>query len=483
MRWLLLACVLLVVQHGVAAETVLAELDSARLGPQRTAMVAGLVDRLRQRAWQVSVVDDDGIPAGWQATRGGIHLRIMAAPPAADLWVLPPDWIGLRRPSGDPWRLELVRRGGLLMALTRTEPSVQLRQRLQELLPDDGVEALQWRRQILPSTPEQTAAYDRAAQALIARFCPDSASLVTAIDSFLELGIPAPTVYAAAARSAERSVVKAGIAALGELGGAEACDLLLAVLAREDDDPATRFQQPRAAWALARIAEPRCGPALLASLRHLRDGDTVRAVVEALERSEHRPAADAILALLAAASRRQQQGDYAKALATLRHEAALPLLRRICGDAPITGETLVRLRAEGAPDRQPEVALLRLAAPWGPLAGGVRLLLVPCARTVVGRGSAVVLLIENQGAEERDAIPYLGGEGGTALIIDGVRHAVEPGSFCGSFTIQQHGTWVHVCPLDALITTPGSHRISYHTSGATSNEVVIDVVPAPVRRR
>ncbi len=463
------------------------ELDATRLGPERTAVLAQVIERMRLRLWTVEVIADDGIPTGWHAFSGGIHLRAMSIiPPASECWVLPGEWIGIQEPVPEGRSYELIRRSDVVIALRAPDSQGRLQGLLTELFPGP-LENESHEQTAAQRTPEQAAASDRVAQDLIARFCPDGPNVRAAIDSLSELRIPAATVFADGVRSTDAAVVDSAIRALGELGGAHATTLLLPELLRAEDTRTAIWRKRNAAQALLQIADSTCGPALLAALPQVQDVETKMDVVEALERIEYQSAGDAVLALFAQATTQRQQAHYAKALASLRHAAAIPLLRQKYGDAPLTGTSLFKLREPsvmgggvlgGVLDRRPEIALLRLTAPWGEPVDGIRLLLVPLDHTDVGRNCRIALVIENHSAKERHAVGYLANG---VLIIDGVRHSAAPGGFEGAFSIGQHGVWLDDCGLKPFITTPGTYRIQFSTGNATSNEVLVEVSAAPLR--
>ncbi len=478
-------CLLLVmtILPAAWAETVL---DPTRIGPQRTAVLTQVLERMRLRLWSAEVIADNGIPSGWRSFSGGLHLRSMSIiPPAVDWWVLPPDWIGIRQPGSDSDDYTLIRRHDLLIVIGAPIDQQRLHGLLSELLPgspsDEHAAQVDAHR-----TPEQSAASDHMAQDLVARFCPDPANIRAAIDSLNDLRIPAHTVFADGVRSDDPAVVQSAIAALGDLGGTPAVNLLLPELLRAEDAPRDVNRKRSTARALLQIADPTSGPALLANLAQVHDEEARMDVAETLERIEYRPAGDALLALCSQASRPYPRGRYAKILASLRHEAAIPLLRQLCGDAGITGATLTGLIRPSVLgdnlDHRPEIALLRLTAPWGPAADGVRLLLVPFPHTTIRRDCRIALLIENQSTEDRSATGFLSGG---MITIDGVPHVAAPSNVEGCFTFSHHGTWLEVIDLSRFITTPGTYRISYRTGRAVSNAVQLDIAapPGPRPRR
>lgn len=467
-----------------AGETHPTTLDPTRLGPERTALLSEVIERMRLRLWTVSVVADDGIPTGWHALNGGIHLRAMSViPPAGELWVLPPDWIGIQQPGPEEADYELIRRSDVVILLRAPESQQRLQVMLRELLPgplsDESPEQTAARR-----TPDQVAASDRMAQDLVAQFCQDGPSLRAAINSLSDLRVPAATVFADGVRSTDATAVHAAFQALGELGGSHATTLLLPELLRAEDSRTAVVRKSNAAHALLRIADPASGPALLAALPQVHDHGALLDVVETLERIEYRPAGDAILTLLKQTTARYPHGRYLKAVASLRHEPAIPLLRQWCGDAPLTGTSLFRLREPGVMgatlDRRPEIALLRLTAPWGEPVDGIRLLLMPMDHTDVDRNCRIALVIENLSTKESNAVRYLV-DG--VLTINGVRHSAAPKGFMGAFPIAHHGIWLDDCDLKPFITTPGTYRISYSTHHAVSNEVLVEVHAAPTRAK
>ena len=454
-------------------------LDPTRLGPARTAILAQVIERMRLRLWTVEVIADDGIPSGWHAFSGGIHLRAMSIiPPAGECWVLPADWIGIEQASAEAQSYELIRRSDVVIALRAPDSQGRLQSLLTELFP--GPLASESRKQTAAQrTPEQAVASERMAQDLIAQFCKDGPSLRAAIDSLSELRIPADTVFADGVRSTDATVVNSAIQALAERGGTHAATLLLPELLRAEDTHTAVWRKRNAAQALLHIADSTCGPALLAALPQVQDPEAKMDVVETLERIEYHLAGGAVLALLAQATTQRQQAHYAKALASLRHAAAIPLLRQKYGDAPLTGTSLFKLREPsvmGATlDRRSEIALLRLTAPWGEPVGGIRLLLVPMEHTDVGRNCRIALVIENQSAKEQCAVSHLA-DG--VLTINGVRHSTAPGGCEGTFPIAHHGVWLDSGDLKPFITTPGTYRIQFSTGKATSNEVLVTVEAA-----
>ncbi len=439
--------------------------------------VEAFVARLSGRPWSQTVVADDGIPATWQALRGGVHLRIMSVPPVRDLWVLPADWVGFQAVAVP---FDLMRRDGVLIAMRAEERPSHVRELLDGLPGEGGrVLAAHVPQEAPPfATPASAAAADRHASELCARQVTTAVGRGAAITSFAALDIPAVTVFTQTVRDEDLQAATAAISILAHHGGDAAVAALLPTLGLMELTQDGIVRQREVAWGLAQIATPECGPVLLDDFAHLQDSETRESVVQALERIAYQPAAPAVLRMLEKTEDPYLQARYAKVLASLRYAPAVPAVARICRSAHPDADILMWDKHWLGGER-PEIALLRLTASWGQPTAGVRLLLLPYARTVSGKGCRIALLIENLGGREADAMRFMQGCGDSAFVIDGVDHPDTGAAFDGCFTIRQHGTWVEVCTLAAAAIKPGRHRLSYHAGVAVANEVVIDVVAAP----
>src|SRR5262249_7707905 len=118
---------------------------------------------------------------------------------------------------------------------------------------------------------------------------------------------------------------------------------------------------------------------------------------------------------------------YAKVLATLRYKEAAPAIQRLCKTTAFTADWIFAVQAEGYLSWGPEIAFLRLTAPWGRATDGIRLLLLPPDYSG-SRPTQTAVVIENVGNSDQ---PILGaggtvfvdgkdyGESGSTAIIDG----------------------------------------------------------------
>jgi hypothetical protein len=469
-----------VARDACAGEGPVPGLDPTRLGPQRTEALGRIIERLRHDGWTVIAIADDGIPTDWRSLNGGIHLRVMTMPPAVDLWVLPPDWLGIRPSSAGGGNQDVLRRGGLLFVMGPYEQCQAIRRPLHEMLADEALEPgppaphRPSPSRVAGFSAEQVAACDAAAHGLISRFCVGDREVADAVDSLGRLGIPAATVFTEAVRAEYWLTAHAGIRGLIGIGGDAAFTTLLEVLDHEETDRYRLILQQTAAQGVSMLAESGDGPLLLGCLLHRHHTSTIDSLVGALERIEYRPAGAAMLALWQERADPRAHGGYARALATLGHVAAIPGLRRVCGDAPITADSLFASR--GGHDDLPELALLRLAGDWGEPVAGVRLMLLPFARTVTGTRCSIALLIENLGTADINATDYMPESGASTITIDGIAHRLEGGAFEGCFTVHPHATWLDACALGELITAPGTHRIRYNVGALASNEVTVEVL-------
>jgi hypothetical protein len=447
------------------------EWDDTRLGRQGSQALAALVAQQRQQGMPVVVVADDGIPPGWQAAAAGVHLRLTGSPLPVEVWAVSRDWIGLRTAIDPRAPFTWVWNDDLVLGVATADTHTRAWAVCEAALPGAVATMPPLRIAFRACSDAQVTAFDDAAAALVERCCRDESQRHAALLSFTALGIPAPRYFTRMLGATDPRTAQAAATALAHLDSPLADGLLLQVLARTEP-AATRTEQRLAAFALAGTATAEQGPELLAAFERSTDPDTADWLVRALQHAGYQPAGAAILARAQRAARNAVGNHCFAALGSLRYEPALPVLAAFSGEIPITGDTLCALAAAGDLSGRAETAWLRIAATWGAPADGFRLLLMPKARTTVGKDCHVVLLFENLTRESHDMIEQLMQ---WTITIDGVPHAGQAGGFSGNFSLAPHGVWFSVCDLGTLITRPGTYRITYRARTAVSNEVTLVV--------
>jgi hypothetical protein len=445
-------------------------------------------------AWTVSPGPLGQIPDGWRSLDA--RTFPVEGRNGADtfrVWFVAPDWIGIR-PESMPGGA-IVWSGIGADEQTRKYKAITAR----VPIPDDYAKL----RQVpayaalsaigMASSPSAIAGngrmgvelfadradeLDEQTQALVRRFCTTRACSDEAVDSLIALGVPARTLTLDCAEHGSGRAQANCAALLGFWHTRVGLPVLQSVVA----NPATSAEARRsAAFALWQIADPSSGPALARALQVTRpaDREAARTITMAIERVRHQPAAPDVLARLEFENEPFWKMTYAKALASLRHAAAVPAIEKLCETTTITAEWLIAKSLNGSQDSRPELALLRITAPWGRPERGLRLLIVAPDRPV-DRRLRFASLIENVGDSEMPELRHRPG----VWIVDGQEYSsVDTVKWDGTMNVHPNEVDVRAVDLSNVraLSTPGTHSVQYRLLGATSNIVTVTVPQASAR--
>jgi hypothetical protein len=267
-----------------AAIAVATDQARARLGQPTVDLLSGIARRLRLRLWDIEVIDDDGVPAGWRALSGGLHLRLGQVGQTTDVWVLPDDWIGVCEvgdPASPPTRIVTV---------TDMRCAVQQGTLSQHFVDTFLVHQVhptgRWRpvqhTPPYPWTPEQIVHSTARAREMITRLCHDSPCLVAGINSLASLGVPAQPLYQEFALDGDDQVRSAAISALEQLPDATTAHFLGALLNHEKTGVNHDAILRAIVDALRTLRDPASTPDLLTAMDHINHAELLVDVVRTL---------------------------------------------------------------------------------------------------------------------------------------------------------------------------------------------------------
>ena len=305
---------------------------------------------------------------------------------------------------------------------------------------------------------------NRKAEQLIEQFCKDQASRDQATLSLIVLGVPAKNVIRRCALEGKGRPRESCVSALGYFGGKDSVATLCQVL---EDSQSSEICQRYAAWCLTRIADPAAAPVLVKAFDRAANWETADHIAKALERVRYASAAPKILERM----ERQPCAEFAKVLASLRYNKAIPAIEKICKVKQFTAEWALTTWQSNYLGSVPEIALLRLTGQWGQPADGVRLLLLPPEKLMTGKRWQVALLVENAGDMDLMIPEYLCGQ----LVVNGTAHKVGPSGWNGMANLNVNDVWVYPYDLSELLQQPGRNEIRYEVGHARSNTLVLDV--------
>jgi len=386
-------------------------------------------------------------------------------------WFLPRDWLGIRQVRAN--RLRLVYWEGVLMdrdfkAITNTD-QVPVQQAIQRL--DMSTPSLVnggWH-EAQTLFGDRIPEIDSRAQSLVNRFCNDRPCKDEAAYSLIVLGIPARTVTLDCGEHATEDAQGFCVSALGYFGGRDSVRVLGDLIS----NPLTSSGvQKYAAMSLNSIADVSSGPALLRALSVISSPEATEQVVEALGRIRYELAAPAILSRMQEeAPDAPQQAYYARALASLHYQPAVPIIEKLCKNPTFYGGWLLKEQQVQYLGWVPEIALMRLTASWGTPSDGIRLLLLP-SESPTPRQIQVIAVIENVGDHDLD---ILGPPGGN-VIVDGTRYErSDPAIMDGNTALRVNDVAPHAIDLSSLITSGGTHYVEYQLRAAKSNRLTLQV--------
>jgi len=434
-----------------------------------------IVERLRSvlpPGWTITQTAMNRTPDDWYTLDNrGFEIDGKNGEHVFQLWFLPKDWLGIRQTR--PNRLRLVYWEGVLVGqdfktITNTDqaPVQEALQRLSMSTPSlvNGG----WHlaeivfKDRLPQVDSQT-------QALVSRYCKDKPCRDEAAYSLIVLGVPAHSITLDCAEHAMGKAQEFCVSALGYWKGSQSVRVLNDVVS----NPASSSRvQKYAAIALEWIADPSSGPALLKSLRTISFSEAAAQVAEALGRIHYELAAPEILARMAREPHDAfRQAQYAKALASLRYKPAVPAIEQLCKTTTFSADWILQQQRDTYIGWLPEIALMRLIAPWGRPANGIRLLLLPPESSALPGPIRVAAAIENEGDRDLDILGTPGD-----VIVDGKTYDhTDPVMMDGNYTLRVNDVDVHAIDLSGLIANPGLHRIEYRRGTTTSNQLTLQI--------
>jgi hypothetical protein len=149
----------------------------------------------------------------------------------------------------------------------------------------------------------------------------------------------------------------------------------------------------------------------------------------------------------------------------------VPTIEKLCKNPIVYGDWFLEKQQCQYLGWVPEIALMRLTAPWGPPSNGVRLLLLP-SKGAEPDQIRVVAVIENVGDREADLLGPPDGD----LIVDGTRfQRKDPVIMDGVTALGVNDVAAHAIDLSGLITGGGMHHVEYRLGTAKSNQLILQV--------
>jgi len=389
------------------------------------------------------------------------------------IWFVPKDWLGIRQSRAN--RTRLVYWEGVLMGqgfktITNTDQAPVLEALLKlgmhtpSLVNGGWYEAEKLFR-------DRMSEVDSRAQKLVSRFCKDQSCRDEAAYSLIVLGVPARTITLDCAEHAKREDAQGFcVSALGYLGGADSVRTLGKVISNPLTSPAA---QNYAAMSLNLIADPSAGPALLKALLAISWPEAAAQAAEALGRIHYESAAPEILSRMKKEPLDGfQQAYYARALASLRYQPAVPTIEKLCNTTKFSGDWLLKEQEGRYLGAVPEIALLRLSASWGAPSDGIRLLLLPSEISAMPGQVRAVAVIENVGDRDRD----ISGLPDGYVIVDGARYQQNVFMVLdGPITLRVNDVKAVEIDLSGLIVDAGPHRVESRLGTANSNQLTLGV--------
>jgi hypothetical protein len=385
------------------------------------------------------------------------------------VWFLPKDWLGIRQIRAT--RLRLVYWEGVLMgrdfkAITNTD-EIPVQEAIQQLdmstpsLVNSGWHDAQ------ALFADRMNEIDSRAQSLVNHFCSDRPCKDEAAYSLIVLGVPARSVALDCAEHATANAQGFCVSSLGYFGGQDSVQVLSSVISNPLTPPQV---QKYAAMSLNSIADASSGPALLKALNMISWPEASEQAVEALGRIRYEPAAPAILSRMQKEPpEAPQQAYYARALASLHYQPAVPTIEKLCKNPIVNGDWFLEKQQVQYLGWVPEIALMRLTAPWGSPSNGIRLLLLPSKGSSSDQ-NRVVAVIENVGDRAAEILGPPGGD----LIVDGIRYQHrDPVIMDGIITLGVNDVAAHAIDLSGLITGGGTHHVEYQLRTAKSNQLTL----------
>jgi hypothetical protein len=467
-RWVVVLLLL------VARLETTAQVPAAWITNSQQEQIIKRVRNVLPRDWTITRTALNRTPDDWYTFDSrGFEVDGKNAEHTFQIWFLPKDWLGIRQ--NVPNRTRTVYWEGVLIGrefktITNTD-QVSIQKALQGLdmhtpsLVNGGWDEAQ------ELFKGRISEVDSRTKGLAVYFCKERSCVDEAAYSLIALGIPSPTLTLDCAEHGRESARGFCVSALGYIGGQESVRVLSDVIS----DPSTSPQiQKYAAMSLNRIADPSSGPALLTALRTISWPEAAEQTAEALGTIRYEAAAPEILSRMKKEPRdARQQVYYARALASLRYKPAVPDIEQLCKTTKFSGDWILKEQQHEYLGWVPEIALMRLTAPWGQPYGNVRLLLLPSENPAMGNQIRVVVVVENVGDRNLDILGPPGGD----VIVDGTKYHRDSVIMDGNITLGVNDVAAHVIDLSGLIADGGLHRVEYQLGTAISNQLIVQVPP------
>jgi hypothetical protein len=437
---------------------------------QREKLLTRLSDSL-PTGWSVSQVIENQVPDGWRTfdTRT-LGIEGKNGDRRFHLWIVPEDWIGIReqKPAGGRYGPEVFVHDQFKMIVHGDYALYQILERWRL------ISARGWKRSTGRESPPAVARVEEQTRALVERFCSNQACRDEAAYSLIILGSATRTLTLDCAEHGTGEPQESCLGLLPEWPGPETLQTLHRVLSHKSTDPTA---VKAAAWAVRLIGgNEASGPALLEALKNTAGGGPENVLVDALAETRYQPAAPEILTRLERTS-----SDFkctlqcAKALAALRYSPAIPAIQKLARTKDISSEWLLeQQRLLNSIDLNiPEVALLRLTAPWGPPVKGVRLLLIPPVAIPASGNIQLAGLLENESKVPNGLLFEFTF---AAMIVDGKVYARRPfTTWDGPVDLPINSVFVRSFELPDEVLDGNTHRIQIRAASAVSNEIVLTV--------
>ena len=435
-------------------------------GEQRENLLKRITDSLPSGSSVTRVVENQ-VPDEWRSfdTRT-LGIEGKNGERSFRIWIVPEDWVGIRlqkpvlpRYGAEVFLLEQFR----MIPQTGDYAVYQSLERLRLISARISGQS----KGLNTRNEEQT-------KALIERFCIDQPCRDEAAYSLIVLGVSARPAILNCAEHGSGEPQETCLGVLYAWPDPETLRVLHDVLSRKPSVPAS---VKAAAWSLRYIGVTAAsGPALLEALRNEPGREAEGVLLDALADSHYAPAAPGILTRLERAGK--DCSKCANALAALRYSPAIPEIQKLVRTKDISSEWLLEEhRRRASLDLAiPEVALLRLTAPWGASINGVRLLLIPPATVPASGKIQFAGLLENESRPANNLL--LMDFVSAAVIVDGKVYEHPIGVWDGPAHVPINAVTVRSFELPDDALDGKSHRVQIRAASAFSNEIV---VTAPVR--
>ena len=192
----------------------------------------------------------------------------------------------------------------------------------------------------------------------------------------------------------------------------------------------------------------------------------------ALEKIRYEPAAPEILLRMLRDTTESDLVRYAKALATLGYKEAAPAIQRLCKTTTFTADWIFAEQAKRYLAWVPEIALMRLTAPWGTATDGIRLLLLPPEYSG-SRPTRTAVVIENVGNSDQPILDSLG-----TVVVDGKDYGESTAMFNGNVNLSVNDVSPRWIDLTGLVEDGAPHRVEYRLGSAISNSLTVQIPAA-----